>query len=222
MTGYDWDALAPHWHLFEERGFAEMLVSALVREGVQPPLLIVGAGLGRYAAKLRDVVGQVVALDGSPRMAARAMAMRQLPLVVADARQLPFAKDSFASVVCASGVAEGMTDEDRATLLRELDRVAQAGFYLAAFVLRDGAMPVDVHAAISHWRSGAMINHAFDEIARTLGSTHAAATLLSRALPRTEPAITERILIDSAAEHELSVRRVEHDDLRGVALWFLQ
>jgi hypothetical protein len=54
MTGYDWDALAPHWHLFEDRGFADTLVSALVRERVPAPVLVVGAGLGRYAAALRD------------------------------------------------------------------------------------------------------------------------------------------------------------------------
>jgi SAM-dependent methyltransferase len=222
MTGYDWDALAPHWHLFEDRGFADAFVEALVRERVQAPILVVGAGLGRYAAKLRDLVGHVVAVDGSRRMAARAVAAHRLPFVVADARHLPFAESSFASVVCASGVVEGMTDGDRAVVVRELDRVAHAGFYLAAFVLRDAATSIDVHTAISRWSSGAVTNHAFDEIAKTLGSIQAAAAFLSRALPRTEPAITERMLIDSAAKHELSVRRAEQDDRRGVALWFLR
>src|SRR4051812_41775312 len=110
MTGYDWDALAPHWHLFEERGFADAFVEALVRERVHAPILVVGAGLGRYAAKLRDLVGQVVAVDGSPRMAARAVAAHRLPFVLADACRLPFAENSFATVVCVSGVVEGMTD----------------------------------------------------------------------------------------------------------------
>jgi ubiquinone/menaquinone biosynthesis C-methylase UbiE len=86
MSGYDWDALAPHWHLFEERGFTDTLMSAIVRA----PVLIVGPGLGRYAAELRDQVGQVVAVDRSPQMVARAVATRRLPFVVADARRLPF------------------------------------------------------------------------------------------------------------------------------------
>jgi ubiquinone/menaquinone biosynthesis C-methylase UbiE len=219
MTGYDWDALAPHWHLFEDRGFADTLVSALVRERVPAPVLVVGAGLGRYAAALRDQVGQVVAVDRSPRMAARAVAAHRLPFIVAEARQLPFAESAFATVVCASGVVEGMSGEDRASLLRELDRVAEAGFYLAAFVIRDGAQTVDVHAAIRGWEGGAIANHAFDEVARTLGGTHAAATLLSRAMPKTEPAIAERMLIESAAGYQLSVRRVDDDEPRGVALW---
>jgi ubiquinone/menaquinone biosynthesis C-methylase UbiE len=221
MTGYDWDALAPHWHLFEDRGFADTLVGALVRERVPAPVLVVGAGLGRYAAALRAQVGQVVAVDRSPRMAARAVAAHRLPFIVAEARQLPFAESAFATVVCASGVVEGMSGEDRAALLRELDRVADAGFYLAAFVLRDSAPTVDVHAAIRGWETGAIANPAFDEIAKALGSAHEAAALLSRALPRSEPAITERMLIDAAAEHELSVRRVGHDEQRDVALWFL-
>jgi|GEM_PF-3242735 len=221
MTGYDWDALAPHWHLFEDRGFADTLVRSLVRERVPAPVLFVGAGLGRYAAALRDQVGPVIAVDRSPRMAARGSATRRLPFIVADARALPFVERAFATVVCASGVIEGMCGADRAAVLRELGRVSQAGFYLAAFVIRDGAPTVDVHAAIRAWEAGAIANHAFDEVARELGSVRQAAALLSRALPACEPAVTERAVIDSAAEHELSVRRVEQDDRRGVALWFL-
>jgi ubiquinone/menaquinone biosynthesis C-methylase UbiE len=221
-SGYDWDALAPHWHLFEDRGFADTFVSALVRERVQAPVLFVGAGLGRYAAKLRDVIGQVIAVDGSPHMVARGVLMHQLPFVVADARRLPFADSSFASVVCASGVVEGMTDDERGALVHELDRVAKGGFYLGAFVLRDNAVPLDVHAVIDHWKAGAITNRAFHQIAKTIGNVEEAAAFLHRALPRIEPAITERLLIDYAAWHELSVRRIDHDDIRGVALWFLQ
>jgi hypothetical protein len=46
MTGYDWDALAPHWHLFEERGFADAFAGDLARS----PTTLSTRSRGRSAA----------------------------------------------------------------------------------------------------------------------------------------------------------------------------
>jgi SAM-dependent methyltransferase len=96
----------------------------------------VGCGTGRALPALRQAVGpdgSVIAADLTPEMLAQARAQAtaaRAALVVADARQLPFA-DAAADVLFAAGLINHLPDTEAG--LTELARVTRSGGLLVLF-----------------------------------------------------------------------------------------
>jgi ubiquinone/menaquinone biosynthesis C-methylase UbiE len=96
----------------------------------------VGCGTGRALPALRQAVGPdgaVIAADLTPEMLARARAQAaaaRAALVLADARQLPFA-DAAADVLFAAGLINHLPDTEAG--LTELARVTRSGGLLVLF-----------------------------------------------------------------------------------------
>lgn len=215
---FDWDALAPYWHLFEAGGSDASVVDAVLRDGTSAPVLYVGAGLGTYAAAFRRLLGDVVALDRSPTMTRRAHELHpELPLVVGDVTALPFHDSTFRGVVCATGVVE-LLGGLLPVAYRELARVARdAPLHVAAFV--GDSAGFDRHAAARAWLAGERADAQLDELAAEIGDRAAVARLIEEAMPAFAGTIRERTIIDAATTAGLSTRRLLEDHQRAIMLW---
>lgn len=215
---FDWDALAPYWHIFETGGSDDSILTAAMAQRLETPVLYIGAGIGTYAARLASLVGRVVAIDSSPAMVRETRVRHpEIAAIVADVVTLPFADAAFRSVVCATGVIEFLGPQLPAAY-RELGRVARGGLiYVAAFI--DDAAGFDRHAQIAAWLAGQAGDDRLDQLAREVGDRERAVRLLQRATPRYAPGLTERVVIDAAAEAGLSTRRLLDDRSRGFMLW---
>ena len=220
---HDWDALAPFAHLLDDLGSGDDLVDAVTGDGLVAPVLFVGAGRGRYAARLRGRASPVLAIDASPAMARRGGAEARLPYVVADVRALPVAGAAFATVVCATGVIEMLGEDDRRAAIAELARVGPWCAYVAAFAHPGGQAPppFDLHDAIDAWQRGGGGHELFDGVAAAMNDRAAAAAILRRALPRTPVSLPEPTVIDDAASLGLSTRRLAWTERTGTMIWRL-
>jgi hypothetical protein len=216
-----WDALAPYWHLFESDGFGLLTIAALVADGITAPLVLVGAGIGTFAARLRDEVGETMAVDRSPAMARRAAIEHGLRCIVGDATCLPLADASVATAICATGVIESLSRTHRIEVLRELARVA-ARSYVCAFAAphRDGPPAIEIAPTLDRWRAGEPIAR-FDRLAAQVGDRQRAYELLAAALPAYEIVIDELDFSDDAVRAGLRARRVAGDASAGTMLWRL-
>ncbi len=104
------------------------------RTGLRPGMRVleVGCATGRTAAHIANTIGcDIVALDAHPQMltwARREVDRRdvadRVEVVHADARDLPFADDSFDRVICESLL---VFVDDPALALREMVRVVKPG-----------------------------------------------------------------------------------------------
>ena len=112
--------------------------AAVARAGIPRGGVVVdvGCGTGRALPTLRQAVGPdgaVIAADLTPEMLARARAQAaaaRAALVLADARQLPFA-DAAADVLFAAGLINHLPDTEAG--LTELARVTRSGGLLVLF-----------------------------------------------------------------------------------------
>jgi protein-L-isoaspartate O-methyltransferase len=114
--------------------YAAAITQAGIRRG--GTVIDVGCGTGRALPALRQAVGpkgSVIAVDLTPEMLGQARPQSQAArgaLVLADARQLPFATAS-ADAIFAAGLVNHLPDTE--TGLRELARVTRPGGLLVLF-----------------------------------------------------------------------------------------
>ncbi len=129
-----WETWAPYWSYFED--------SMLDIEGIQKlsidivdPVLVIGAGHGLLVEQLLQKGFKVDGVDLSPQMIKCAKERRNIDLICADARKLPFADGSYQTVVVATGVVDFMDDEQQIKdIVTEARRVTVAnGKTLLAF-----------------------------------------------------------------------------------------
>jgi hypothetical protein len=216
-----WDALAPYWHLFEGDGFGTSTIAALVADGITAPLVLVGAGIGTYAAMLRDQVGDAVAVDRSTAMMRRAAVEHDLRCIVGDGTSLPLADASLATAICATGVIESLSSPERIKVLRELARVA-ARVYVCAFAAphREGPPAIEIRPVLDRSRAGEPIAR-FDLLAAELGDRERAYQLLVETMPAYEVVIDELDFADDALGAGLRVHRIANTAPPGTMLWRL-
>ncbi len=130
-----WDELAPHHAALEDNFFDIRSARAILAE-VESPALVVGAGQGLIVEELVKGGAACDGVDSSAEMIRYAKARRGLTLVNADAQALPFADESYRTIIYATGVID-FTDDEAAIgrMLKDGRRVAQesgriyAGFY---------------------------------------------------------------------------------------------
>lgn len=129
-----WDALAPHHASLENNYLDVPSVRRILGEIVQP-VLVVGAGQGLIVEELRRSGLRCDGVDLSSEMIRYARTLRGLELIEADARALPFAAETYETVLYATGVIDFIGDEELIrVILKEGRRVAtSAGRIFVAF-----------------------------------------------------------------------------------------
>lgn len=129
-----WEAWAPYWSYFEDNMLDVEGINKLAIDIVNP-VLVVGAGQGLLVEQLLQKGFKADGVDLAPQMIKYAKERRNIDLVHADARQLPFADDSYKTCIVATGVVDFMDDEDQiVSIVGEAQRVTDAsGKILIAF-----------------------------------------------------------------------------------------
>ncbi len=104
---------------------AETVLLASYRGSLNGPVLELGPGTGRLTRVLVSLLGEVVALDVSPRMVAATQAnVPEARSEVGDLRDLSrFPDGSFGAVVASNNVLDVLDDEGRRGALAEISRV---------------------------------------------------------------------------------------------------
>lgn len=113
-----------HWWFRGRRAVYLGLLRHLLGASRPARALDVGAGRGAFAAELRALCGEVVALDVDGESLKACRARDRARAVLGDSVRLPFADHSF-DLVCMFDVLEHL-DDDRAAL-REVRRVLRPG-----------------------------------------------------------------------------------------------
>jgi hypothetical protein len=133
MNGY-WNAWSPYWSYFENNMLDIEGINKLAIDIVDPAL-VVGAGQGLLVEQLLRKGFRADGVDLAPQMIKYAKERRNIDLIHADARQMPFADDSYRTCIVATGGVDFMDDEDQiASIVDEAQRVTDAsGKILIAF-----------------------------------------------------------------------------------------
>ena len=122
-----WDVLAPH-HAAVENSYLNLSSLRRILSSIEAPVLVVGAGQGLIVAELQKKGFQCDGVDLSPEMIRYAKARRGLTLVKADASAMPFADESYATVLYATGVLDFILEEQTIrAILTEGRRVLKSG-----------------------------------------------------------------------------------------------
>src|SRR5262245_18819588 len=155
LEGWEgWEEYAPFYDWENARtlgrrdiGFWQRLAS-----GIRGPVLELGCGTGRIAVPLARAGINLVGIDRSDRMlaraAGRAAAFRsrrrgKLALVRGDIRDLPFGSQSFGCGIGAYGILQSLlSDRDLGATLRSAARVLKPG----------GLLGIDLVPDVPRWR----------------------------------------------------------------------
>jgi ubiquinone/menaquinone biosynthesis C-methylase UbiE len=143
-----WDEYAPFYDWENARTLGRRDVGFWQRtaSGVRGPVLELGCGTGRIAVPLARAGINLVGIDRSGRMLARAARRaatvrsrrRHLTLVRGDIRHLPFAPERFGLVIGAYGILQSLlSDPDLTTTLRSAARVLKPGGLLGIDLVPD-------------------------------------------------------------------------------------
>lgn len=135
MTSY-WDAMCPLLDYIED------LIGINIRNldplypFMKSPVLVVGAGQGLLIESLRQKGFSAEGVDLSPQMVAYAEKRRGIKLFHANANNMPFQDNQFASSIVATGVIDFLDDNDQIRkILNEVKRVtASQGEIFIAFL----------------------------------------------------------------------------------------
>jgi SAM-dependent methyltransferase len=142
-----WDAYAPFydWENRRTLGLRDVSFWRRVARGAAGPVLELGCGTGRLSAPLSRAGVQLVGIDRSAPMLARARrrAANRLVLVRGDIRHLPFRPSRFSMVLAPYGVLQSLVkDRDLAETLQSVARVLPRG----------GMFGIDLVPDVPRWR----------------------------------------------------------------------
>jgi hypothetical protein len=125
MSNFDayWEAWAPVWTELENFFFEIDSLNQIMSK-LEPPVLIVGAGLGLLVENLKNRGIECDGIDLSAQMVARAKDLRGLDLIHGDASAMPIEDNSYNSCISASGVIDFIGDEELIKkIIAEIKRV---------------------------------------------------------------------------------------------------
>jgi ubiquinone/menaquinone biosynthesis C-methylase UbiE len=104
-----WKAWAPYWRDIENTYLDVATIRRLEPE-IRSPVLLVGAGQGLLVERLRKDGFCADGIDSEPEMIVHARRRRRLEFIEADARAMPFADESYATAIVATGVVDFLDD----------------------------------------------------------------------------------------------------------------
>ena len=129
-----WDSMAPHLISMEDNYLDPISLDHISHE-INQPVLVIGAGQGVLVEHLQKMGLHTDGVDLSAQMIRYARDRRGLSLIEADARKMPFATESYETVIVATGVVDFMDDDTLIdSILSEARRVQRSsGKILVAF-----------------------------------------------------------------------------------------
>lgn len=129
-----WNVLAQFHADVEDAHFDRASARRLLPE-IKSPVLIVGAGQGLIVEELRKHGFECDGVDLSPEMVRQAKLRREISLVQADARAMPFPPASYETIIYATGVVDFTPEDDeiRAMLAEGRRVVKESGKIFVAF-----------------------------------------------------------------------------------------
>lgn len=134
-VGRFWDTWAPYLSYIEDNHLDLTNIKKL-DPIISDPVLIIGAGQGLLVEQLQKSGHKVDGVDRSPQMVKLADTRRNLKLIEADARNLPFESKMYSTCIIATGVVDFLKDERQIELIiNEARRVTQeSGKVLVGFL----------------------------------------------------------------------------------------
>lgn len=129
-----WQSTAPYWSYYEDNFLDLDSIRGLLPE-IAAPVLVVGAGQGLLVEELQNNALEVDGVDTAPYMIEYAKERRNVDVIQADGKRLPFGDGAYATSIIATGVIDFMDDEAQiASIMSEVFRVTdEAGGVLVAF-----------------------------------------------------------------------------------------
>ena len=124
-TSY-WTAWSPYWS-YQEDFFLDLEAINKLSAFITNPVLIIGAGQGLLVEQLRKNNFTVDGIDSDPQMISYAKERRGIDLIQANAREMPFANDSYKTSIVATGVVDFIDDEEQIkSIINETLRVTDS------------------------------------------------------------------------------------------------
>jgi len=111
-----WTAWSPYWSYLEDF-FLDLEAIDKLEVVITYPVLIIGAGQGLLVEQLQKKNFIVDGIELDPQMISYAKKRRGLDLIEADARNMPFANNSYKTSIVATGVVDFMDDEEQIKLI---------------------------------------------------------------------------------------------------------
>jgi len=129
-----WTAWAPYWS-YQEDFFLDLDAINKLSAFITNPVLIIGAGQGLLVEQLQKNDFTVDGIDSDPQMISYAKEKRGLDLIQANAKDLPFADDSYKTSIIATGVVDFIDDKEQIqSIINEALRVTdKTGKVFVAF-----------------------------------------------------------------------------------------
>lgn len=116
---------APYWSFIEDNLLDMVSINKLSNMFVAP-VLVVGAGQGILVEQLKNEGLEVDGIDFCPTMIKYAKQRRNIDLINADARSMPFTDNAYQSAIIATGVMDFLDDKKMMTqIINEVKRVTR-------------------------------------------------------------------------------------------------
>lgn len=140
-----WDEYAPFydWENAQTLGRRDVPFWRRVASGAGGPVLELGCGTGRVSRPLARAGVDLVGIDRSSAMLARARRVRSLRLVRGDIRSLPFEDETFSMVLAPYGILQ--------SLIRPRDLTATLAS-VARVIGRGATFGIDLVPDVPKWR----------------------------------------------------------------------
>lgn len=129
-----WTAWSPYWS-YQEDFFLDLDAINKLAVDITNPVLIIGAGQGLLVEQLQKQNFTVDGIDSDPEMISCAKKRRGIDLILANAKEMPFANNSYKTSIIATGVVDFIDDEEQIkSIINEAIRVTNdSGKVFVAF-----------------------------------------------------------------------------------------
>ena len=129
-----WESWSPYWSYIEDNHLDLDSIDKLAPL-IKDPALVIGAGQGLLVEELRKKGLDVDGIDAEPEMVAYAKKRRNIDIVLANGKKMPFADNTYQTSIVATGVVDFLDNEEQIlSILNEAIRVTEDnGKVLIAF-----------------------------------------------------------------------------------------
>ena len=118
-----WGLWSPYWSYLEDNHLDLESIKKLASM-TEEPALVIGAGQGLLVEELRSKGLHVDGIDAEPEMVTYAKKRRNLDIILANGKEMPFDDNTYKTSIIATGVIDFLDDEEQIrSILNEAMRV---------------------------------------------------------------------------------------------------